>query len=333
MRGESGFAVTSRRLMRGDLSPAPVALSTASLLLLGTADSPATAVGDGPDLSAADGPPLLAITLPDWGVPPGPPVPIPWAKWEGQHGEVLDTDVPDDCASDGGVTGTESCGTSVTAVDRSPRGEGGSSSRPFLDAGGPAVDPFTSPVDGAWLAGGDLVDVVRATGFRDGWAEDEIVRAQAEITSASARRRPPSWLHCLERATRWVDVAPLPSPVAGARMPPWAKGLLLARVSRVPNAVKLEWARPRHPRDEPVASSPPPAARGTGGLKRKRELGECAQAVPTAPASPDLVKLRGRSVSPRGPSTRGVHGAHLQVKGESPSYNPVPGEGSVATDY
>ena len=60
-----------------------------------------------PDQSAADGPPLLAITLPDWGVPPGPPVPIPWAKWDGQHGEALDTDVPDDCASDGGVTGTE----------------------------------------------------------------------------------------------------------------------------------------------------------------------------------------------------------------------------------
>ena len=37
-----------------------------------------------------DGPPLLAITLPDWGVPPGPPVPIPWAKWDGRHGEILD---------------------------------------------------------------------------------------------------------------------------------------------------------------------------------------------------------------------------------------------------
>ena len=46
-----------------------------------------------PDQSAAGGPPLLAITLPDWGVPPGPPVPIPWDKWEGRHGEVLDTDV------------------------------------------------------------------------------------------------------------------------------------------------------------------------------------------------------------------------------------------------
>ena len=116
-------------------------------------------------------------------------------------------------------------------------------------------------------------------------------------------------------------------------MPLWAKGLLLARVSRVPNAVRLEWAGSQHPRDEPVASSPAPAAGGTGGLKRKRELGECAQAVPTAPAPPDLVRLRGCSVSPGGPSTGGVHGAHLEVKDESPSYSPVPGEDSVATGY
>ena len=167
------------------------------------------------DQSVAGGPPLLAITLPDWGVPPGPPVPIPWAKWEGRHGEVLDTDVPDDCASDGGITGTESCDTSVTAVDRSPRGEDGSGPRPFLDPGGPAADPSISPVDEAWLAGGDLVDIVRATGCRDGWTEDEVMRAQAKITSASARKRPPRWLHCLESATKWVDVAPLPSPRCG----------------------------------------------------------------------------------------------------------------------
>ena len=183
-----------------------------------------------PGLSAADGPPLLAITLPDWGVPPGPPVPIPWAKWEGQHGEVLDTDVPDDCASDGGVTGTESCGTSVTAIDRSPRSGDGTISRPFLGPGGPAVDPSTSPVDEAWLAGGDLVDVVRATGLRDGWAE-----AQAKITSASARKRPPSWLRCLERITKWVDAAPLPSPVAEARMPPWASCSLACLGSPTPS--------------------------------------------------------------------------------------------------
>ena len=38
--------------------------------------------------------------------------------------------------------------------------------RPFLGHGGAAVDPFTSPVDEAWLAGGDLLDVIRATGLR-----------------------------------------------------------------------------------------------------------------------------------------------------------------------
>ena len=117
LRGVSGFAVTSKRLIRGDLSPAPGALSTGPPLLL-HGDGRLPGEGRGrcglspsgvPDLSAADGPPLLAITLPDWGVPPGPPVPIPWAKWGGQHGEALDTDVPDDCASDGGVTGIELC--------------------------------------------------------------------------------------------------------------------------------------------------------------------------------------------------------------------------------
>ena len=54
-------------------------------------------------------PPLLATTMPDWGVPPGSSIPIPWAKCRGRHGEVLDTDVPDDCTSDGGLTETESC--------------------------------------------------------------------------------------------------------------------------------------------------------------------------------------------------------------------------------
>ena len=33
-----------------------------------------------PDQSVTGGPPLLAITMPDWGVTPGPPVPIPWAN-------------------------------------------------------------------------------------------------------------------------------------------------------------------------------------------------------------------------------------------------------------
>ena len=123
---------------------------------------------DPPDRSAAGGTPLLAITLPDWGDLPEPHAPVPWAKWEGGHGVVLDTDVPSGCDSDGAVTHTESCGSSCTAIARSPRGDCDTAPRPYLDPGGPAVDPSTSPVDEAWLAGGDLVDVIRATGFRDG---------------------------------------------------------------------------------------------------------------------------------------------------------------------
>ena len=45
MRGVSGFAVTSRRLIRGDLSTAPGALSTGPPLLLGTVNCPVRAVG------------------------------------------------------------------------------------------------------------------------------------------------------------------------------------------------------------------------------------------------------------------------------------------------
>ena len=275
----------------------------------------------------------MAITLPDWGVPPGPPVPIPWAKWEGRHGEVLDTDVPSDCASDGGVTGTESCDTSYTAVARSPRGGDGTASRPYFDPGGPAVDPSTSPVDEAWLAGGDLVDVVRATGLRDGWTEDEIVRAQAKITLASARKRPPDWLCFLERATEWVDATPLPSPVAEARMPSWAKDLLLARVSRVPSSARLEWAPPRRPCDEAAPDTPPHATLGTSGLKRKRELGERGPDAPAPPASSGHAGLRSRETASDGPVACGTPGARLRVKDESPSYSPVSGEDSVATGY
>ena len=133
---------------------------------------------------------MLAITLPDWGDPPEPPAPVPWAKWGGGHGDVLDTDVPSDCDSDGAVTHTESCGSSCTAVARSPRSGRDTAPCPYLDPGGPAIDPSTSPVDEAWLAGGDLVDVIRATGLRDGWTEDGILRAQAKVKSASARKRP-----------------------------------------------------------------------------------------------------------------------------------------------
>ena len=94
---------------------------------------------DPPDWSAAGKAPLLAITLPEWGDLPEPPAPDPWAKWEGGHGDVLDTDVPSGCDSDGEVTHTESCGSSCTAIARSPRGDRGTAPRPYLDPGGPAV--------------------------------------------------------------------------------------------------------------------------------------------------------------------------------------------------
>ena len=125
-------------------------------------------------------------------------MPSPWAKWEGVRGEVLDTDVPSDCDSDGVVTHTDSCDSSCPAVACSPRSRRAAPPRPYLDPENLAADPSASPTGEAWLAGGDLIDVVRATGLRDGWTEDEIPRAQAKVRSAAARKRPPNWLHCLE---------------------------------------------------------------------------------------------------------------------------------------
>ena len=185
----------------------------------------------------------------------------------------------------------------------------------------------------AWLAGGDLVDVVRATGLRDWWTEDEIVRAQAKITSASARKRPPDWLCFLERVTQWVDATPLPSPFAEARMPSWAKGFLLARVSRVPSSARLEWAQPRRPCDEAAPDAPPRATMGTCGLKRKRELGERGPDAPAPPASTGHAGLRSRGTASDGPVACDTPGARLRVKGKSPSYSPVSGEESDATGY
>ena len=286
-----------------------------------------------PDRSVTGGSPLLAITLPDWGVPPGPPVPIPWAKWEGRHGEVLDTDVPNDCDSDGAVTHTDSCDSSCTALARPPRGRRAAAPRPYLDLGSRAADPTESPGDGAWLAGGDLIDVVRATGLRDGWTEDEILRAQAKVRSAAARKRPPDWPRCLERATEWVDVAPLPSPVAEARMPSWAKGLLLARVSRVPSSAGLVRKPARRLPDGPAPSTPSLAASGVSGLKRKRGLSGCEHDTPAGSAESAHVGLRDCGIVPAGSVGDAVPASSPRVKSESPSYSPVSGEDSVATGY
>ena len=89
------------------------------------------------------------------------------------------------------------------------------------------------------MAGGDLLDIIRATRTRDGWTDDEVRQALAKVRAASLRKEPPKWLDYFEGATEWVDFAPLPFPVSEARMPPRARDLLLARVSRVPRAALL----------------------------------------------------------------------------------------------
>ena len=278
-------------------------------------------------------PPLLAITLPDWGVPPGSSIPIPWAIWRGQHGEVLDTDVPDDCTSGGGVTETESRTSAVTGEELCSRSDGGSSPRPFLEPGGAAVDPSTSPVDGAWLAGGDLLDVIRATGDRDGLIEEEVRRAQAKVTAGSSRKKPPKWLHYLERATEWVDVAPLPSPVAGARVPPWARDFLLAQVLRVPRAALLAGPGSMRLCRSPGLRSPIRFLGEPGGLKRKRGFGEADDGCPAVPTL--LAPMEPEECDAHSPASDvGVaRGALPFVMVETPSWFPAPGEDSFVSDY
>ena len=70
---------------------------------------------------------------------------------------------------------TESCTSAVTGGELCSRIDGGSSLRPCFGPGGDVADPDISLVDEAWLAGGDLLDVIRATGNRDGWTEGEVI--------------------------------------------------------------------------------------------------------------------------------------------------------------
>ena len=130
-----------------------------------------------------------------------------------------------------------------------------------------------------------------------------------------------------------MDAAPLPSPVAGARMPPWAKGLLLARVSRVPSAARLVGAGSEGPCEPPGPRSPSPSTYVPAGLKRKRELGEGAGTIPEDPIPPAPVELLGPGASVGGPSLGDVRDSFQKVKAESPSYTLVPGEDSTASDY
>ncbi len=78
----------------------------------------------------------------------------------------------------------------------------------------------------------------------EGWPTEEVWRAQAKVREAGQRKVPPKWLRYLERTTHWVDTAPLPSPVGDARMPGWARGVLLAKVSRAPRGLPREGPAP-----------------------------------------------------------------------------------------
>ena len=171
LRAMSGFGATSWRPMRRGQPLTPGSLPVCPLLSQPTLDALAEPRHPIPLTG------LLLVGPPCWRSPCRNGA----AKWEGGHGDVLDTDVPSGCNSDGAVTHIETCGSSCTAIARSPRAGRDTAPRPYLDPGGPAVDPSTSPVDEAWLAGGDLVDVIRATSLRDGWTEDEILRAQAKV--------------------------------------------------------------------------------------------------------------------------------------------------------
>ena len=139
--------------------------------------------------------------------------------------------------------------------------------------------------------------------------------------------------HCLEKATRWVDVDPLPSPVAEARMPPWARDLLLARVSRVPRAALLAGTGPLGLCGSPGLSSPSCPLGGPCGLKRKREFGEADGRSPAVPTPPAPVESGERGACSHASGVGVAQGGLPSVKVESPSWSPVPGEDSFPSDY
>ena len=116
-------------------------------------------------------------------------------------------------------------------------------------------------------------------------------------------------------------------------MPSWAKGLLLARVSRVPGSAGLVRRPARRLPDGPAPSTPSLAASSATSLKRKRELGGCEHGAPAASVGTAHVELRDGGTAPAGPVGGGVPAPGLRVKSESPSYSPVSGEDSVATGY
>ena len=117
---------------------------------------------------------------------------------------------------------------------------------------------------------------------------------------------------------RWVNVAPLPSPVAEARMPPWARDLFLARVSRVPRAALLAATGPVSSSGSPGLGGSPRPLGGPGGLKRKRELGEPDGGSPAAPTLPALVESWGGALLVHGPRVRRLLGVAFHRSRSNP---------------
>ena len=262
-------------------------------------------------------------------------------------GDALDTDVPGSSttgAATSRATSTESARTDPPGppgdgggADWIPRGPDG---RPtYWSSPPPDLSPAGEARRLARRGSGDLLDVIAATGDREGWPTDEVLRAQAKVREAWQRRVPPKWLDCLEKATRWVDTGPLPSPVAEARMPEWARPVLLARVSRIPRGYLPEGDASGEPR----ASG---GARGgwSGRPKRKRGCDPGSEA-PSAPLPcPPPMESAGPAAlgadpgglpprpagdwsagSPAAPSLR-------SVKSESPTFpwSTLPGEDDLA---
>ena len=328
-RAKSGFAFSSLRPVGGgSLSRFCLCLWT-PCCVCGRSVRRRSPAARPPRLFGCLRPPLLEITLPGWGDSSRPPSPGSSAGLGGEHGEVKDTDAPSDCDSDGVVTRADSsdtprygrCGRDVLPP------------RPRLAPEGMAADPSAPLEIEAWRAGGDLIDVIRATGLRDGWTGDEIRLAQAKVRTAAGRKRPPKWLHSLERATEWVAAAPYPSPVADARMPTWAKGLLLARVSCAPAAAGLVRGPIQRPPGEPPLGGPSRAGSGPAGLKRKRELGVSESDASAASAETARVGCRGSGCALAGRVYGVAPVDGIRVKSESPTPSLISGEDSVATGF
>ena len=266
-----------------------------------------------PVLPAAGGSPLLAITLPDWGVPPGPPIPIPWAKWEGRHGEVLDTDVPSDCASDGGVTGTESCDTSYTAVARSPRGGDGTASRPYF---GPGALMLTRPRRRSTRLGWLAATLSTLSGPR------AFVMGGQRMRSSGLRPRSRRLVPGNGRRTGSASLRGLPG---GSTLLPSRRPL---RKPACPLGLRTSCSLASLGSPFPLCSSgPSPGARATSPLRTPPRVLSRGRVVLNASASWVSV-TRMPPLRPRRPAARGSVAVSPSPMGRWPVTRPLPACGS-----